>query len=75
MRRLSLLAAFALLLPACGSSEDETLPTAEESQGLNEAAAMLDEAPAALNGTEDAEVEAGVPAETGDVLVADTNGQ
>lgn len=66
-----ILAAF---LSACGGAEDPNLPTAEESQGLNEAAAMLDGAPDQLNGTADAEVADEAPAEAGDVLVADTPG-
>lgn len=75
MRRAATTLAALAFLTACGGAEDESLPTAEESQGLNEAAAMLDEAPDALNNTTGAEIKTEAPADTGDVLVADTNGQ
>ncbi|QPQ54145.1 hypothetical protein IC614_07135 [Allosphingosinicella flava] len=62
-----------LLLAACGRG-DENLPTAEESQRLNEAAAMLDEAPDVLEAAATAKVEGNL-VETGDAPVTDTNGQ
>ena len=48
MRAIAMLGLLGMVA-ACGGGENENLPTAEESQGLNEAAAMLDAAPDDLN--------------------------
>ncbi|WP_106638712.1 hypothetical protein [Allosphingosinicella vermicomposti] len=56
MRRAAMTLAALVLLTACGRGEDENMPTAEESQGLNEAAEMLDTSPDSLVATDDAEL-------------------
>lgn len=48
MRAIAMLALLGMVA-ACGRGENENLPTPEESQGLNEAAAMLEAAPDDLN--------------------------
>jgi hypothetical protein len=74
-RTIAMMAALALLA-ACGDGEAGAGGvTAEESRQLNEAAEMLDAAPETViaadeTGLANAEATA---AETGDVLIADTN--
>ena len=56
MRRIAITLAALLLLTACGRGEDENMPTAKESQALNEAAEMLDTSPDSLVAADNAEL-------------------
>jgi hypothetical protein len=68
---LTVMAALTLLATGCNRESEPGEVSAEQEQGLNEAADMLDASPDSLAAEENVMLGNGEEAQTGDVMVAD----